>query len=346
MKPIHIVMMLSAVLLTSCEQSCEKVIDIDPGDIEPYAVLISKPKADTSITVRMTWSQFFLDEHPVTPITDATVNLDVNGSEHSATNLGEGNYRFGYKPQPGDTLTISAFVPNGNHTLTAGTRVPATPDFDITDHRFDAEYSYYQSHMKIKIHANGHQYYKMRLWSVYLNDEYDSVQHRWVPVVDSSRLRQLSFSVDDQLIVQSSALEVALDEDGFSGDELLFSSDFFGGSEYEFEFYFDDYWYYYSYMSQDSAGVQTLPYIVELIAMSDELFRYETTATSVSGIDQLFSEPTQVFCNIDGGIGIFAAQTSLRKLAPFLTVPLPNAAATRPEGMRVPRPNSNHTARR
>jgi len=61
-----------------------------------------------------------------------------------------------------------------------------------------------------------------------------------------------------------------------------------------------------------------VPVRLEVRSLSPELYRYiKTTETEVSDFDELFGEPIQVFCNIDGGIGIFGGSSRKQFVMPM-----------------------------
>lgn len=109
--------------------ACTKPIEFNGDVTESQVVLQSKITAGDSIKVRLCWSRFFLDPSPFRMIDNATLQLSVDGTVVPVTatySPSEALYTLGYIPQPGDSLSIVAFVP-GHEPVSASTVVPANP---------------------------------------------------------------------------------------------------------------------------------------------------------------------------------------------------------------------------
>ena len=90
---------------------------------------------------------------------------------------------------------------------------------------------------------------------------------------------------------------------------MYFSSERFSGGAHEFTMEFSSY-----RRGGNSLDPLKLPVTLELCALSEELYKYNVTSSGyTSDLDNLFSEPVQVYCNIKGGIGIFGA-SAIRKV--------------------------------
>ena len=122
MKKIHYIIIVATLVMASCSEP----IDFKPGQVEPYAVLLSRPTNDSTVCVHLAYSRFFLDNRDPEAISDATVTLDVNGVTSVGTYdagayLGYGGYTFTAMPQPGDTLKVTASIPGYDKTVKATT---------------------------------------------------------------------------------------------------------------------------------------------------------------------------------------------------------------------------------
>lgn len=291
--------------------ACETIIDVDTEDIDPYAVLMSRAEPDSLLTVRMTWSRYTLDNHPFRPITDATVSLELNGTAVSSSNLSDGNYRFAVVPQPGDTMTLTAYVPDGDRTLTAGARVPLKPNFDIVELVADTTSSYGDVYYRMRIKVTDpshHGFYKLMVfpsdWTFPWVDSLGS--YDWSqPTIDSSYSYSTYIRVKDPVLTDASAIEALSDDDGFNGREFMFTSEHFVGDSYEFNVEFSQYSTGLGYYVEDVMTVA--PFKVKMTAMSYDYYRYEVTRDGQSTVQTIFMEPVQVYCNVDGGLGIFGA---------------------------------------
>lgn len=323
---ITIILILAALM-----SSCEKVVDFNPGEVEPYVVMVSKPVGDSLVAVYLGYSRFFLDNREFNLIDNATVTITSGNNTAVGTYdpqcfiLGEyddgdyyyyydttyyGGYRFVLRPNPGDTMRINATVPGRDEAVSAMTVVPRQPQIEIVDFvvdTLDEGYSqefYYRLRFKINCNSNK-EYFSVRLLQAQTN-LVDSVL-----VWDTTQMASQYFSVNDP-IVNNASLEDAFDGDdgSFYGRVMNFSSERFTGGSHEFtmEFSMTRYatydWYY---VQPDPL---TRSFIIDIRALSEELYRYNVTSTGyTSDLDDLFAEPVQVYCNIKGGIGIFGAST-------------------------------------
>lgn len=300
---------------------CTEVIDFKPDNVEPYTVLVSRPQNDEVVTVQMSRSRFFLDnDNYGTGVSDASLTLTVNGTPYrgvytpSFNGYASCGYRFAVRPQAGDTLTVSAVVPGAEQPLTAGTRIPLTPNLTITDYVVDTSYygSYYYGgdfsfRLRFKVRSPDEQcYYSVRIRRAYNGGDGEE------PVWDTDYLEEVYFECNDAVV---NSLDIAsninLDNEGFWGNEMLFSNELFRNDEHEFTVTFN------AWVDQD-LRVAEMPLYVEIRALSPELYRYIQTTSQQSDFDELFGEPVQVYCNISGGIGVFGGQNvaSFRAPAP------------------------------
>ena len=293
--------------------ACSEPIDFDPGQIEPYAVLLSRPMNDSTVCVYLTYSRFFLDNRQPASISDATVTLEVNGTASVGTYdadayMDYGGYTFAVLPQPGDTLKVTASIPGYGKTVKATTSIPPMPEIEVLDYVIDTgkgvteneyyyyrDYYYYKIRFKVKCHSNDEYY----LVSIKYADT-KCVDSVWA--WDTANWARTYFTVSDPL-VNTSNLEDAIDgyDGSFYGDEMLFSSELFQNGEHEFTA-IASYWPNFA-----DCDYAELPLRLDVKTLSRELYRYEKTAGNASYdyFETLFSEPVQVMCNIKGGIGIF-----------------------------------------
>ncbi len=310
--------------------SCEKVIQFDPGDISPYVVMISKPENDSLMTVYIGYSRFFLDNGRFGSIDNASVSVSVGDVTYSGIydstcfQIPEyydyydyykyggdnyyGGYRFSLRPKIGDTLRVLAHVPGHDGDVSAVTVVPHQVQVEIMDYICDtterSRYGETSYKIRIKIKSNSSkEYYNL---SIYTADVLwiDDTTRIW----DTTSFYKKYFSVNDP-IVNSLSVGDALDgyDGSFYGNTLEFSSEMFSGGEHEFTLEFENWngYYTHSYLTEE------IPVRLYIKSLSEDLHKYNTTSSGYSSdIDNLFSEPVQVYCNIEGGIGILGASTS------------------------------------
>lgn len=305
---------LLAVLTMS---ACEKVIEFDPGEIKPYVVMVSRPEADSTVNVYLSYSRFFLDgNHSGKEITDGAVTLEVNGVPATGTYVdtysGSGRYVVNVNPQAGDSLRLMATVPGYEKTVVATTCIPQRPQYEMTDfvidtsesiyHEWDSswhkEYVYFKFRLKVKRNSPD-EYYAV---SIKIPDSYMSQDGVW----DTTYMTTVYFEVNDPLVNTRNLEDVIDGYDGsFWGNQMTFSTEGFDGDEHEFTVEFE------SYIGDAYNGLEfsKIPVQVTVKAISSELYRYNKTTQSQSDLDELFGEPVQVYCNVEGGIGIFGASS-------------------------------------
>ena len=325
---------LIVLLLAVVMSSCEKVVDFDPGDVSPYVVVVSKPVSDSLVSVYVGYSRFFLDNREFKGVDNATVTI-TSGSNTSVGTYDPrcfyyddyyyygmdttfyGGYKFTVCPHPGDTMRLSASVPGYDKNVTATTVVPPQPQIEIVDYVIDTldEDPYGSSfyyRLRFRINSNGNkEFFNVKMFFGGMKQTQDDTVWVW----DTTQMISEYFSVSDP-IVNNASLEGALDGDdgSFYGRIMYFSSERFSGGAHEFTMEFQ---YYNGFIDQTHINGLEMPVVLEVQSMSEEMYRYDITSTGyTSDLDDLFSEPVQVYCNIKGGIGIFGASTNKRVKAP------------------------------
>ena len=333
MKTIKIFPIICVVLMFC---SCQEVLDFDPGEINPYPVMISKPDSEDSVvTVYVSQSRFFLDENNYPGgINGATVVLEVNGTpltgtfDNDPSNRTYDRYVFNVHPQPGDSLHLTASVPGFDKTMSAGTRVPVKPQVVITDFVIDTTDCYFREWDSTWVRQNYYFRIKFKLTSTSPKEFYavraiisqgvdynDTTYSHW----DTNEVDFLYeyFECNDP-IVNTTEMEDLLEGEAstsFYGDKMVFSNELFQSGEHEFTIEFGR-WadeshsgHWGNYMLDYSQ----IPIRLLVRSLSRDLYLYTLTTQQQSDMDIFFSEPVQVHCNINDGIGIFGA-SSLNKL--------------------------------
>ena len=305
--------MAAVMLLTACE---EKVIDIDPSQSAPRVVVMSALEADTTMSVHLTYSRFFLDNRPFTEITDADVQFSVDGSAVAVpVTRSDGYYSVAHTVSAGETLGLRVTVP-GHGTYTASTVVPDNPVVtSATAKRINNE-GEYSLRFSLADRKGQDNYYSVRLNYVYdtlFYPEYDSLGNLTYDTTVGAFSGSAYLTCNDYLLVdQSSSLSGVLDDDGAGGTELYFTDMSIDGRTYEVRVtaslgsgsvYYDD---------QAASTLTSTPrFELEVASYSRDRYLYDITTSQYSddGMLGMFEEPVQVHCNIDGGgIGIFAAR--------------------------------------
>lgn len=286
---------LCSLLLGLC--GCEKVVEFKPEDITPYVVVMSRPVADSLVSVKLSYSQFFLSNREFEPVKDARIRLLRNGSAVSLLEAAEGMYTFDCRPQAGDSLELHLDVPS-YASIHAGTRVPQKPSVEA-ELLVDTLSEYVcRCQLKVKIHdPSGADFYRLSVqgWDWYTRAIGDTV---YMPV-------PIGMSTNDMVFTDVSSLDYLLDggETEAYGQQFFFSDELFNGRVYTMTFSFD----MYEPLPYD---FKNRPLVLKMSSFSKDLYRYrQTKEASYEGIDFL-TEPVQIYSNINGGIGIFAASAN------------------------------------
>lgn len=325
--------------------ACEKPVDFDPGEVKPYVVMISKPVSDSLMSVFVGYSRFFLDNRNFGTVTDATVTLSDGIGTYTGVydprgfllpggyyyyeddywagdSVFYGGYTFTLRPQPGDTLRLTAAVPGYDKMVSATTAMPRLPEVEVLDLVVDTgkgnyydEYGgyysrsdyYYKVRFKVKSHGNDYYSVSIKRTAGWVRGTYGIMY--W----DTVNMRNVYFSVNDPLVNSHDLVDAIDGYDGsFYGDEMAFSSELFQNGEHEFTAIFS------VWPDIDGMDYVHIPLQLEVKGLSKELYRYEQTSANAEydSFDGLFSEPVQVICNIDGGIGVFGGATKKTYIMP------------------------------
>lgn len=323
--------------------SCEKVVEFNADTTESKLVMISNPQADSIVQVRLSYSRFFLDNSSFKTEDHATMTLSVNGTvQYSPTNVHTGIYSFNYRPQPGDTLTLRATVA-GREPIVAGTRVPNRPIVTVADSAEWETTDNYGTSLKIKFHLNDpaaqHNYYRLRIYHidtiVYQQIYYpDTTTH-----TDTAFLAEYSsFNCSDALIVGQTDIVSTIDgETGTTSSDLLFTDANINGTNHEISINVS----YGTYFYNTSTAKQH--YFVVVESLSRDRYLYLQTCQSSKDDMSYFSEPTQIHCNVVGGIGSFAASSGVMK---EVAIPTNNSSGYSESHNRKVIVHSNRTNRR
>ena len=296
-----------ALLIPLAFGSCKKVIDFDPGEVSPYVVMISRPVNDSLVTVYLSQSVFFLESNDMysqyRSISGASVQLYVNGTpyngiyQNSDGDAGTlGHYQFNVRPKAGDSLYVEATVPGLDEKVTANTRLPMMPEVEVLDIWFDTS-EYYDLKCRVKFKIKGgdaREFYSVSFFSGNQMYNADSDTYYW-DTTDAMR-SHVYFNVNDPIVNTVDVTDVIDVEDG--------SNDKFINGEHTFTAYM----YMYSY-SNYLIDYYSIPIWMSVSSMSEELYRYQQSVNDYMNADDFFSEPVQILCNINGGIGIFGGRS-------------------------------------
>ena len=308
MKKTVIIPLIAALLLTA---SCTKVLEFDGSETEPMPVLISLPEADSTLSLRLTYSRFFLSRNAFKPIDNATFHAELNGTPVSAnlTYDDNGLYHSDLILRENDTLTLHAIIPDKGE-MTAGCRMPYRPhtsDFTIdpnvevyTYPEYDQPWITHTSvegsaefHFKLHDPEGQNNYYMIR---AYLYNETRGTKD------------YLYLSMDDNLLFDEDAtgdyFDLDISEDFSEGTQILFTDERINGHTHSITCTIN----WINYIVGEST-----PYLeISSLSRDDYLFTVTKRSQSNSGdILGFVSEPVRIHTNVEGGIGILGGKSSI-----------------------------------
>ena len=322
MKRLFII--LTAVLAFA---ACQKPIDFYGDETSRCVVVNALAQEDSTFCARLTFSRFFLSNKPFEEITNASLVLNVNGSDYAASYRDSGNYEFNYIPQPGDSLTLTAIVP-GYDPITASTRVPKRPvvkevtgDRRLINENYSEHYIY-EIKFKLEDDANERNYYrlKVRLRDTCCERRFSNYDYNTSTYQDTIldtlyyNYSKCSYTLEDMYIVDEEVLGSLVNslngdaQGSYYGQELLFTDDKINGKTHEIKLNIDR--YNDSYYYNNILVWQNIAFDVVLESLSEEYFYYLVTTHKQLDNDELagiISEPTAIISNVKGGIGVLGA---------------------------------------
>ncbi|MBR1849855.1 MAG: DUF4249 domain-containing protein [Bacteroidales bacterium] len=290
MKNRILILSATIALLASACDDLETPIGFNGDVSKQQAVMQSKIETDENLSVRMSYSRFFLDTSPFKIEKNATFSLKVNGTLLSS-DQGEYDdddlcYYFDYIPQAGDAIEITANIP-GHDPVSAKTVVPTKPNItsaDLSMGNFDNEYSVQQFTCNIRLNdpANEENYYRIDFWATIDEIRTETeITERTVPdtifqdgtfhigqrtVYDTTITRDTSLynmwpdvTCNDYLITDGTSSMLSL-IDELDGNELFFDDNKFNGQSHDIPFLLslDDYYINYNYQYYDYYGKKTI----------------------------------------------------------------------------------------
>jgi len=321
--------------------SCTKEIDFSGTISDPMIVINSYITPDSVISVHISESRFFLNDSSYFKyLSNADVVVWVNGSLKEKMKYNQnGFYRGTYQPVIGDSVKLIVNVPGKNEvsTKTYIYPQPETISIDTTEVKTGERFQVYTSsysmnngpiiyqydtiarvigkniNFKLTFHDNPNQnnYYRLVVdtkYSYKVKDpisklQTDSILHYYNSMVELKDPVFGNINPDLLSYIQGSGSNFY----GFFSDEL------FNGKSYPLIFTLNvDVYYNYPKYSVSNKVPDSKEVYVYLQSISKEYYLYLNSRLSSGNVDPFFSEPTQIYNNIKGGIGIFGSYTSCK----------------------------------
>ena len=305
--------------------ACEKEIKFSGDEVKTLLVLNGILVPDSMVKINLTESRFFLEDGGFFKnINNATVDLWKAGNKiESLSNIGEGYYKGTYVPKTGDNLRITASCENFDPIECSTEIIAPTPiiSADTLNFREEKAYYYYYSEDGI-FDIDSSSYYLVINFDMYITfkDPKDIPNYYTINLYlkyyfadGDSLVLPVGYTSDD--LVFQSGNETNFLEDNNSMKSTLFNDELLDGKEYKLKIKTGNW---------SGVGVGKSPYdpdfenpepvgkeiSVELQSLSYAYYMYLKTREAQSNmIDfmEYFSEPVQIYTNVNGGIGILGS---------------------------------------
>lgn len=339
MKNIYLFLLLFTTI--AFLQSCQKEIEFDSKLIEPKMVINGFIQQDSLISITIGTSKAILGiEKPTVWINDASVKLYVDGVEketlstynivNSTPNYNSPiseNPKTGYRSlsttaEAGKTYKLVVSHPNYK-TVTCETTIPVPIKIEGIDTTTNTSVSngYSSSEFLIKIRFKDPQgeknYYRL---------VYKSLSGMAITKIKTSNGFSDTIQISEQTVgTNISSNDPIINPSEEDANDFLFGSpsntynlftdDYLEGKEYELSFYISSYYITLNTSKIDTSIGEFFKLDVELQSITREAYLYMKSVNAYNYYNgDLFSEPVQVFTNIENGIGIFAGYSSSLKI--------------------------------
>lgn len=331
---------LLASLLIPLLSSCSKEIDFTGEITEPKIVVNGFAIADTTIMINVSKSRFFLDSKMYfDTIKNATVSLFVNGAAVEELTFGTDtskiSYEFGdtiinyitgikagyksvYKPKSGDAIRLVVKVP-GFEDVIAETKVQPSVTITNSDYleKIDTlqnRQDYYLSGMNGQTDTiwTGQYYQEIKYsFKIEFDDPANEANYYRIIAFDSNQYSNYINS-DDPVFGNTS--EQGLFDMVNQNYKSTFTDELFNGQKKALRFYIITNRYYSSEPNPDKSVIKRdLSFTVDLQQISKETGLYIASRQILTNnTGNPFSEPTQLYTNIQNGLGIFGSITPMK----------------------------------
>ena len=331
----------SAILSFILLISCTKEIDFSGTMTNPMIVINSYITPDSVISVHISESRFFLNDSSYFKYpNNADVAVWVNGSLKEKLKYNQnGFYRGTYQPVVGDSVKLIVNVP-GKNEVTTKTYInpqPETISIDSTEVKTGERFQVYSSGYSMNNSPVIYRYDTIARvvgkninFKLTFHDNPDQVNYYRL-VVDTKYIFKVTNTVsglhtDSIIDYYNSMVELKDPVFGSATPDLLslvngpgsnfygcFSDELFNGKTYPLTFTLnDDVYYYYPKYSASNKVPDSKEVYIYLQSISKDYYLYLNSRLSSGNVDPFFSEPTQIYNNIKGGIGILGSYTSCK----------------------------------
>lgn len=305
--------------------SCEKEIEFKGEISDPLVVVNGYLAPDSTIKIELSKSRFFLDSREdFDRINNATVSIMVNGQTRETLRFANnGIYIGNYKPQLGDSVSLTIKAP-GHEEVRSSTVIPALSNIvsvDTLSRKLTSRYESYKLNdtviawnnqfelelgIRIKDPATIKNFYRLSIIN----------RSEWTEHPDYKSEYYLYFNIQGVSNETSSEGLLSLIDGGYDADSHVFSDDLFDGREVvvRFKMYENVLEIRPGYEEQfGGKNTHTTSYIINLQSLPRDTYYYLKSKSAAEQVfETFFTEPVQIYTNIENGIGIFGSFTNNR----------------------------------
>jgi hypothetical protein len=313
--------------LTILFHSCEKEIEFSGEVTKPMLVINGFITPDSVIKVHLSKSKFFLQDNTTfETVNNANVNVWVNSTKvEKLTNTGEGYYVASFKPQLGDIIKITAQNSEFLEVSTVTEIVQPIPiiEVDTMNHQF-------KSYPMLSYYSTGNNPTTIDTMGFSKTESFDAVIKFNDPETIANyyklEVKILNYYDNDSIVIgypYISYNDVVFGSNDSSNPLSTstysyfheFSDELFNGKKYNLKFTFNQSTMTYNpkYQGDIKPSAKTpirQELYIELQSLSKSYFQYLRTRSVNMDAIEFFSEPVQIYSNVNGGIGILGSYSS------------------------------------
>lgn len=300
----HIAILILVVTLLG---SCTKVLEIDDSGAKDLLVLNGLPSAGNRAFVFFSHSHFFLDSEMSYPVDGASLTLNVNGVPYAPDSVSGSKYFFPYTCQPDDSLRIDIASPAGNlHAKTYVPRYPVIDGFSVVDFA-SSSFNFYLARYTLSDYADHSDYYYLTVTVRDSGMRFDTWTQTF-DTVDTVHSTYFLVPYNEELTSNEVSPNAALG--GYLYSSLISTDRLMDGQDREvsvFILHLID-----TNEVNDSAHVFKHWYDVTIESITPARLLYIVSASRNMGSVSFFTEQSQPYTNIQGGMGVFAGMARWR----------------------------------
>ncbi len=289
--------------------SCEKVIPFDTSISEHEMVLNAVPSVEKQLFVYFANTRFFLDSTNNQPLGGIDMVMSINGIDYRPTSVDRCRYFFDYTVQEEDSLAIR--IQAGDHTVTAHTTVPRMPRISqpLATTNDTGAFHLLLVNFNIDDYPDHKDYYCITLRQRDSGSRYRHYFERY-DTIDTTY--STFFLCNDKALIDP-FIATNLSVSGFSPfTQLLTTDDNFNGENHNTTLT----------LIRLTDTNEVVPYIhqytLDVETVSPERYRYLQQISTATSPIQLITEPPAIYSNVNGALGIFAANA--RRTFPLITI--------------------------